>query len=85
VKDPLVQQLKSGATISHPFEQLQLVDFPFHQTVVLVQSQSRYNCRLVPLDPLDKALEFVDLAGGTFCQPCTVFFPYIMYVVWEAQ
>jgi hypothetical protein len=33
VKDPLAQQLKSSAAISHPFDHLQLVDFPFHQAV----------------------------------------------------
>lgn len=69
VKNSLAEQRKSGSAISHPFDQLELIHFSLNQAVVLRESQTCYNGCFVPLDPLDKTLEFAYLAGSTFRQP----------------
>src|SRR5215471_20457854 len=56
VQDALTQECESCSAISHPFQQFELVDLSFNQSVVLGKGQTRDNGCFVPLDPLDKAL-----------------------------
>jgi hypothetical protein len=35
VKNPLAEQWKSGSTISHPFDEFELIHFALNQTIVL--------------------------------------------------
>lgn len=43
-----------------------LFTLPIPQAIVLGKSQTRDHGCFIPLDPLDEALEFANLAGSTF-------------------
>src|SRR6266581_2882691 len=75
MEHPLTEEGKFSPAIAHAFNQLQFVDFPLNQSVVLGKREACHHCCFVSFNPQNKALEFADLAGSDFLKPGVELFP----------
>src|SRR5712692_5571357 len=65
----LTEEGKFSPAIAHAFNQLQFVDFPLNQFIVLGKREACHHSGFVSFNTQNKALEFADLAGSDFLKP----------------
>jgi hypothetical protein len=69
MKNSLAEQRDPCSSISHSFDQLQLVDMALNQPIVLGEGQSRHHSGFVSLNTGGKPLQFTNLARSGLLKP----------------